>query len=79
MNFPENVENAKNIVSGSTMMQRGGNLPVLVCLIKIKMTADGHGCEIIGRSNDITPMYEEPGLFAKVIIGNILEIIALKK
>ena len=82
MNFPENVETAKNIVSGCTMMQRGGGgtaAPLLlVCLVKIKMTADGNGCEIIGRSNDITPMHEEQGLFAKVIVSNILEIIAIK-
>ena len=64
MNFSEGVEQAKNIVCGATMMQRGGNTPVLFCLIKIKMTADGHGCEIIARSNDITPMFAAPGMFS---------------
>jgi len=46
------------------------------------MTVDGKNCEIVGRSNDITPMHgpaEEHGKFAKVIVSNILEIIALSR
>lgn len=55
---------------------------MLVCLVKITLTVDGRNCEIVGRSNDITPMHgqvEDHGKFAKVIIGNVLEMIALRK
>jgi hypothetical protein len=55
---------------------------MLVCLVKITMTVDGRNCEIVARSNDITPIHgpvEEHGKFAKVIVSNVLEMIALRK
>lgn len=57
---------AKNVVCGGLMMPRP--CPVH-CLVKLSMTVDGRGCELLGRSEDLR--------FARQTLTNILELIAL--
>lgn len=68
--FVDGVEQEKNIVCGVTMF----NILPYYAFIKIKVTPTGQNCEIVGRSND----KEQPGEFAKFVVSNILELIALK-
>lgn len=68
--FVEGVEPEKNVVCGVTMF----NLQPFYAFVKIRISPDGQNCEIIGRSND----KEHPGEFAKLVMSNILELIALK-
>ena len=42
------------------------------------ITGNGQNCEITCRSSDTEGPLELQGKFAKFIIGNVLEIIALK-
>jgi hypothetical protein len=44
-------------------------------MIKLTITSNGLDCKIIGRSNDKGP---DAGKFAKFVLSNILELIALK-
>jgi hypothetical protein len=71
--FPDGVDPQKNVVCGATQF---GHTQVLG-LVKITVTLDGHACEIVSRSNE--PQLDMPSerTFARVLIGNILELIAL--
>lgn len=57
---------AKNVVCGGLLMPHP--VPVLG-LVKLCMTVDGRGCELLGRSDDPR--------FARLLLANILELIAL--
>ena len=70
-NFVDGVEQQKNIVCAATMF----NSSPIFSLIKIKISADGKNCEIVGRSSD---KREQCGMFAKFVISNVLELIAIK-
>lgn len=57
-----------------------GSTP-LIALIKITISANGQGCEIIGRSNDneagLGNVDTSKGKFVQHVMSNILEMIAL--
>jgi hypothetical protein len=48
-------------------------MPHTIALVKIRVTMDGLGCEITAKSNEAAG----EASFARVVIGNVLELIAL--
>jgi hypothetical protein len=73
LTFPDGVESQKNVVCGATQF---GHTQVLG-LVKITVTVDGYACEIVSRSNEPQSDMPSERTFARVLIGNILELIAL--
>ena len=46
-------------------------------LIKLSLTPNGQGCEIIGKSSDVVS--DQSAFFVKYVLNTILEIIALNQ
>lgn len=57
----------------------GSPAPVksLLAMIKVTVTMDGHNCEVVARSSDTQA--EEGRLLSRLVITNVLEMIALPK
>ena len=64
----EGVEPQKNIICGETVFKANDSH----ALLKIMVTGNGLNCEITGRSN------ESEGKFIRLIVINVLELIANK-
>ena len=61
-------------------MLANGSTP-LIGLVKVTISANGQGCEIVGRSNDNEALIAgdpQKGKFIQHIINNILELISLQ-
>lgn len=71
--FPEGVEAQKNIVCGATLF----GITQTIGLVKITVTIDGNACEIVSRSNESQIDIPLERTFARVLAGNILELIAI--
>lgn len=69
--FVDGVEGQqKNVICGGTVFQQS------FALIKLTVTATGQSCEIVGKSSDVVA--DSNTCFAKFVVSNILEVIALK-